>query len=228
MIRLATEADAQAIAEIFNENIDERGYANGGLLRDCAEIRARSLASCGARHPTFVHIGACDEILGWCALKPLSIRPSWTNVSEIALYVKRSSRNRVVGAQLLVQLLDAARALDYTSLIALVLAKNHPSLRGLLKAGFEEVARVRDAALLHGEWIDLLCLQKEIGHQDEHAVAYCAARFRANPRVAQGTRLRRRDRKQTEGNGGEAEPVGGTDQHATLLGERGLHDNRLT
>ena len=66
----------------------------------------------------------------------------------------------MVGAQLLVQLLDAARVLNYTSLIALVLAKNHPSLRGLLKAGFEEVARVRDAALLHGEWIDL-CLQKE-------------------------------------------------------------------
>ena len=223
MIRLATEADAQAIADIFNENIDERGYANGGLLRDRAEIRARSLASCGARHPTFVHIGACNEILGWCALKPLSIRPSWTNVSEIALYVKRSSRNRVVGAQLLVHLLDAARVLNYTSLIARVLSKNHPSLRGLLKAGFEEVARVRDAALLHDEWIDLLCLQKELGHQDEHSVAYCAARFRApaidpprqptwqlisgrepahegpNPRVAQGTRLRRRDREADRG-----------------------------
>jgi L-amino acid N-acyltransferase YncA len=85
MIRIATEADAQAIADIFNENIDERGFAHCDLNRDCAEARAKSLANRDRRHPTFVHVDANKEIVGWCSLKPMSARPSWSDVSEISL-----------------------------------------------------------------------------------------------------------------------------------------------
>jgi L-amino acid N-acyltransferase YncA len=178
MIRIAAEADAQAIADIFNENIDDRAFAHSDLKRDSARARAKSLANGGQRHPTFVNVDANGEIMGWCALKPLSARPSWSDVSEISLYVKRSSRNRVAGAQLLVALLDAARVRQFRSLIAVVIAKNNPSLRGLGMAGFDEVARLREAALLHGQWLDILWLQKALDAADNESVAHYAARFR--------------------------------------------------
>ena len=190
MIRIATGADAPAIADIFNENIEERGFANGALIRDSPEERARSLAGSDARHPTFVHVDANGDILGWCALKPLSIRSSWLEVAEVALYVKRSSRNRVVGAQLLVRLLDAARAREFRSLVAMVLAKNEASQRGLGFAGFVEVARVRDAAFLHGHWVDMMWLQKDLDCEEEPSIALYAARFRIEAIPSEATAVR--------------------------------------
>jgi L-amino acid N-acyltransferase YncA len=178
MIRIATEADAQAIADIFNESIDERAFAHSDLRRDSARARAKSLANGSHRHPTFVHVNANNEIMGWCALQPLSARPSWPDVSEISLYVRSSARNRVVGAHLLVALLDAARVRKFSSLIAVVIAKNNPSLRGLGIAGFDEVARLREAAYLHGQWLDILWLQKSLDVVDGQSVAHYAARFR--------------------------------------------------
>jgi phosphinothricin acetyltransferase len=178
MIRLATEGDAPDIADIYNENREEQGFANCDLARDDAERRAASIAGSQSRHPTFVHVGNGNQVIGWSQLKPLSARPSWHAVAEIALYVTRSSRAGIVGAQLLVQLLDAARARGYGSLVAIVLARNTASLRGLSFAGFGERARLRDAAHLYGQWIDIVWVQKDLGKPDDPAIANYIRRFR--------------------------------------------------
>jgi L-amino acid N-acyltransferase YncA len=179
MIRLATHADAQAIADIYNENLDEHGFANCDLDREAAEARAKRIATGDLRHPTFVHVGPDDQILGWASLKPLSMRPTWSEVAEVALYITRASRNRVVGAQLIVQMMDAARVRKFASLIATVLSKNEASLRGLRIAGFEEVARLREAAFLYDQWIDIIWVQKDLTRPDDPITARYAARFRA-------------------------------------------------
>jgi L-amino acid N-acyltransferase YncA len=178
MMRIATAADAPAIAAILEENIDDRGFAHCEVTRAGTEARAAGLAEYDLRHPTFVHVDARGDVQGWCALKPLMARPCWSDVAEISLHVRRSSRNRVVGAQLLVQLLDAARVRDFGSLMAVVLARNTASVRGLEMAGFREVARMREAVFLYGETIDLLWLQKPLGPEREPTVAHYAARFR--------------------------------------------------
>jgi L-amino acid N-acyltransferase YncA len=180
MIRLATEGDARDIADIYNENREEQGFANCDLGRDDEETRARALASSHPRHPTFVNLGGGSQVLGWSQLKPLSARPSWHAVAEIALYVTRSSRAGLVGAQLLVQLLDAARARGYGSLVAIVLARNTASLRGLAFAGFFECARLRDAAHLYSQWIDIVWVQKDLGKPDDPSIANHIRRFRAD------------------------------------------------
>ena len=193
MIRLATETDAQAVADIFNENIDDRGFAHCELNPEPAEAWAAILSTAGPRYPTFVHVDAGGEILGWCALKPLTLRPTWPDVAEIALYVTRSSRHGVVGARLLVQLLDAARLREFRWLIAVVLERNTPSLRGLGIAGFGPVARLHEAALLYGERLDVLWLQKTLA-AEQPSIAQRAARFRGPASAGPGSNSARRAR----------------------------------
>jgi L-amino acid N-acyltransferase YncA len=179
MIRPATEGDARDIADIYNENREEQGFANCDLARDDPERRAAAIAAGDPRYPTFVHVGSGSRIAGWSQLKPLSARPSWHAVAEIALYVTRSSRASIVGAQLLIQLLDAARARGYGSLVAVVLAGNTPSLRGLSFASFAERARLRTAHL-YGQWVDVVWLQKDLGKPDDPTIANYIRRFRAD------------------------------------------------
>jgi len=169
MIRLATEADAKDIAGIYNENLEEQGFANCDLNQDTNEARAKMLSRSNDRYPTFVYLSWNNEIQGWSSLKPLSARPCWPAVAEIAVYVKRTSRNGLVALLLLKHLIDEARARGFTSLIAIVLSKNKPSLRGLSAVGFVEAARLRDAAFLHDQWLDIVWMQKDLTSPEDRA-----------------------------------------------------------
>ena len=220
MIRIATAADAPAIADIFNENIEERGFAkvapsSATAPKSGEEPRRQRRASpdiCARgrerRHPRMVRAEA--------ALHPAVV----AEVAEVALYVKRSSRNRVVGAQLLVRLLDAARAREFKSLIAMVLAKNEASQRGLGFAGFVKVARVRDAAFLHGHWVDMMWLQKDLDCEEEPSIAHYAARLRIEAVPSEATAVMNACTRRP--NGGSWPSSSSTSVSSTLVSTRSV------
>ena len=162
MIRLATPADGAAIARIYNQNLAEAGFANCDLNPATAEARAAQIATATPRFPTFVHEAPDGTLAGWSSIKKLSARPCYPDVGEIAVYVDRDHRARMVGAALLVHVIDAARERAFQTLISIILAKNLASVRGAQATGFQLVATLREAAHLHGQWIDILWLARDL------------------------------------------------------------------
>jgi L-amino acid N-acyltransferase YncA len=161
MIRLATPTDGAAIARIYNQNLTEAGFANCDLNPATAEARACQIATSVPRFPTFVH-EQDGTIAGWSSIKKLSARPCYPDVGEIAVYVDRDHRAKLVGAALLVHVIDAARERGFQTLISIILSKNLASLRGAQATGFQLVATLREAAHLHGQWIDVLWLARDL------------------------------------------------------------------
>ncbi|WP_437638731.1 GNAT family N-acetyltransferase [Sorangium sp. So ce854] len=177
MIRQASADDAAAIARIYNQNLDEQGFANCDLTPQTTEHRLKAMREGGERYPTFVSTSDDGRVLGWSSLKRWSTRPHVADVAEIAVYVDRSRRGNVVGAQLLCHLLGAARQRGFRSLVSIVLGRNVTSLRGVLAAGFAEVARLREAASLRGQWVDIVWLEKDLTVPDSAGLARHMARF---------------------------------------------------
>lgn len=178
MIRLATPADGAAIARIYNQNLAEAGFANCDLNLATAEARAAQLESSDPRFPTFVYERRDGTIAGWANIKKLSARPHYPDIAEIAVYVDSDSRANVVGATLLVHLIDAARKRGFQTLIAIILSKNAASVRGAQAAGFQPVVTLREAAHLHGQWIDVLWLARDLNRATDARTERYMDRFR--------------------------------------------------
>src|SRR5262245_53690711 len=92
--RLATPADAAAIADIYNQGIADRGATFETRPRTPAEI-ADKLQDAGP-YPTLV---AEDEgrILGWAALSGYRPRECYAGIAEFSIYLDRAARGRGVG-----------------------------------------------------------------------------------------------------------------------------------
>jgi phosphinothricin acetyltransferase len=158
MIRLARTEDAAAIAGIYNENLSESGFANSDLEPDSAERRAYYLAQAEARHPTYVY-DIDGRVDGWAGLKQFSARPAFSTIGEIAIYITKHYRNRLVAAALLDRLVADAPSLGYKHLLAIVLHPNSASMRGVQAVGFRPVACLKRAVHIHNQWIDIHWLE---------------------------------------------------------------------
>jgi L-amino acid N-acyltransferase YncA len=158
MVRLARTDDAAAIAGIYNENLAEGGFANSDLDPDSTERRSHYLAHAEERHPTYVyHIDG--RIDGWACLKQFSARPVFSTIGEIAIYITKRYRNRLIAAALLDRMVADAPALGYKHLLAIVLHPNSASMRGLQAVGFRPVACLKKSVYIHNQWVDIHWLE---------------------------------------------------------------------
>ena len=158
-IRLATDADAPAIAAIYNQGIVERGATFETTLRQPADIVAR--LDDPARFPMLV---ADDEgvVLGWASLSTYRPRACYAGIAEFSIYLDRAARGRGLGRRLLEALIDAARDRGYTKLVSRIFPFNTAS-RALCRAcGFREVGVYEKHGQLDGQWLDVVIVERLI------------------------------------------------------------------
>ena len=167
MIRPATIEDADILAHIYNQTVTEQAYANCDLVPVTPESRAAYLTASGPRYPTFIHVSDEGRTMGFGSLKKWSARPNCPTVAEIAVYVELTARGGVVGGELGAHLISVARELDFTTLIAIIIARNETSIRGSQRLGFREVVRLREVAWVRDDWVDLVWLQKDLADMEE-------------------------------------------------------------
>jgi len=165
-LRIARVEDAPAVSRIYNETVIEGCYANCDIDPVSVELYRPEIAAADGRHRYYVFEDAAGEIRAWSAIKKWSARPHCDSITEVAVYVDRQARNRVIGGALLYHLVVEATALGYAGMIAIVLAKNVASIRGLQAGGFEEIARFHEVARHRDEWIDIVWLFKSLLQPD--------------------------------------------------------------
>src|SRR3954465_16037946 len=103
-IRSAREADAAAIAEIYNEGIED-GQAT-------FETRPHGGAdftdAMGEGAPPFLVAEDQGRLVGWARLGPYSSRACYDGVAEASVYIRRAARGRGLGRLLMQALADEA------------------------------------------------------------------------------------------------------------------------
>ena len=133
-IRNATVHDAAAIAEIYNQGIEDRVATYETELRS-AEDQQAWLRAIAGRYPAVV-AEIDGEIVGWAGAGPYRARECYRGIGEFSMYVRRDWRGRGVGNLLLGALISEAERLRFWKLLARIFPFNEASRALCRKHGF--------------------------------------------------------------------------------------------
>lgn len=157
-LRPAAAADAEPIAAIYNEGIEDR-LATFETRPRC-EDDAR--AWLGERLP-FVVTERDGRVVGFARLSAYSDRCVYAGVGEHGVYVARGARGLGLGRRLLDALADAAEAAGYYKLTSRIFADNDASRAVHRAAGFDEVGVQRRHGRLDRRWKDCVVVERLLG-----------------------------------------------------------------
>ncbi len=157
-LRRAEPNDADAIATIYNQGIEDR-LATLETETRSAEERRRWLAARGPRHPVIV-AELRGRVVGWGSLNSFNPRPAYDHVADLSVYVGRDWRGRGVGHRLLEALIARARELGYHKLVLAAFPFNAAGVTLYRRLGFAEVGVYREQGQLDGKWVDVVVMER--------------------------------------------------------------------
>jgi phosphinothricin acetyltransferase len=159
-VRNATLHDAAAIAEIYNQGIEDRVATYETELRS-AEQQQAWLQAIADRYPAVV-ADIDGEIVGWAGAGPYRARECYRGIGEFSMYVHRDWRGRGLGDLLLAALISEAERLGLWKLLARIFPFNKASRALCQKHCFREVGVYEKHARLDGRWLDAVIVERLI------------------------------------------------------------------
>jgi arsenate reductase len=155
--RSGTVADAEAVARIYNQAIEDRG-AN-------FETHPRAAAEVGVWFEgtlPFIVIEDDGRAVAFATSFQWRQHERFKGIAELAVYVAREARGRGAGRLALEELALACERAGFWKLLGGVFAGNTASRRLLRAAGFREVGTYEKQARLEGAWVDVVMFEKLI------------------------------------------------------------------
>jgi L-amino acid N-acyltransferase YncA len=107
-----------------------------------------------------------DEVVGWAAVSPVSDRCVYGGVVENSIYVGEAARGQGLGQRLLEELIASTEAVGIWTIQTGIFPENEGSVRLHERVGFEVVGRRKRLGKLHGEWRDVLLLERRSPNVD--------------------------------------------------------------
>lgn len=101
-----------------------------------------------------------SEIIGWCAIKPVSKRDCFKGVGEISIYLDNEYQGKSLGSVLLKKLIVDSEEHGFWTLQANIFPENEASVKFHQKFGFRTVGVRKKLGKLNGEWKDVVMLEK--------------------------------------------------------------------
>ena len=160
-VRLAIGPDAAAIADIYNQGIEERIATFETALRSAQDVEAQ-LAEKGNRYPTVV-VEVDGRIVAWASAGAYRARPPYAGVAEHSVYVARHARGAGAGRAALDALAREYEARGFWKLVSRIFPENTASLALHERAGFRVVGVYRRHGQLDGQWRDCIIVEKLLG-----------------------------------------------------------------
>lgn len=153
--RAAVPADAEAIARIYNEGIQDRVATFETRFRSATDVQAWF----DGVHPVVVAEDG-GRVLAFASTSTYRPRDCYAGIAEFSVYVAREARGRGAGRVAMEALIEAAERAGYWKLVSRVFPHNTASLRLLSSVGFREVGRYEKHAKLDGEWLDVVIVER--------------------------------------------------------------------
>ena len=156
--RKATPTDADAIARIYNEGIEDR-IATFETRPRSAEDVARWFDGV---HPVVV-VEDGGRIVGFASTSPYRPRECYAKIAEFSVYVARDYRGRGVGRLALEGLIQEAAAAGLRKLVSRIFPENVASRAACRSVGFREVGIYKAHGELEGVWKDCVIVERVVG-----------------------------------------------------------------
>jgi len=165
-IRPATVADAEAVRDIYNYEV-EHSTATFDLVPRTLDAQQRWLIERTGVFAAIVAVAAAgdevgSEVVGFASLSPYKERAAYRTTVEDSIYVRRDQHGRGVGRLLLTRLVSLAQESGFHSVMARIEASGTAS-RGLHAAcGFELVGIEREVGRKFNRWLSVAVMQRMI------------------------------------------------------------------
>jgi|GEM_PF-2221157 len=156
-IRAATEADAETIADIYNESIRAEDSTMIDQPIDGEEILGH-MRMFSAKEGYFV-MEQGEYMVGWGVIKRFGKGPAYEYTGETSIFLRRSETGKGYGTKLKSYVLDQCKAFGYHHLTARVWASNSVSIEYNKRFGYEVVGIQKEIGFMRGEWQDIALLQ---------------------------------------------------------------------
>jgi phosphinothricin acetyltransferase len=156
--RLAASSDAEAIARIYNQGIEDRVATFETRLRTAEDVRGWF----DGHHP-IIAVETEGHLVAFASTSTYRARECYAGIAEFSVYVAREARGRGAGRLAMEALIQAAEGAGFWKLVSRVFAENAAS-RALLRAvGFREVGVYHRHAKLEGAWRDVVIVERLLG-----------------------------------------------------------------
>jgi phosphinothricin acetyltransferase len=153
--RNATPIDAESIARIYNQGIDERIATFETRARSIDDVRAWF----DGVHPIVV-VEREDAIVAFASTSSYRSRACYDGVAEFSVYVDRSARRAGAGRYAMEALMEEAMRTGFWKLVSRVFVENEASRRLLARIGFREVGVYEKHAKLDGVFRDVVIVER--------------------------------------------------------------------
>ena len=153
--RLATIADAAAIAAIYNDGIADRTATFETRPRTAADVEQWF----DGVHPIVV-TEESDRAIAFAASSTYRPRECYRGIAEFSVYVARTARRRGAGRAALLGLMEACIAAGYWKLLSRIFPENTASRTLLRELGFREVGVYEKHGQLDGVWKDVVIVER--------------------------------------------------------------------
>lgn len=155
--RTARLTDAETIARIYNEGIEERIATFETIPRTAGDIQSWF----DDTHPVVV-VEVDGVVVAFANSSAYSSRECYAGVAEFSVYTAGDARGRGAGTLAMRSLISAAERASFWKLVSRVFVENEPSRRLLLSLGFREVGIYEKHARLDGKWRDVVVVERLI------------------------------------------------------------------
>ena len=155
--RAAGCRDAEAIARIYNEGIEERIATFETRPRTAGEIQGWFDDGL-----PIVVVEVEGTVISFANASSYSPRECYSGVAEFSVYTAGGARGRGAGTLAMEALISAAEKAGFWKLTSRVFVENEPSRKLLLSLGFREVGVYERHARLDGVWRDVVVVERLI------------------------------------------------------------------
>jgi L-amino acid N-acyltransferase YncA len=152
--RLATTADAAAIAEIYNQGIAERAATFETRPRTVEDVRGWFTAA----YPIVVVVDD-GKVIAFASTSLYRTRECYSGIAEFSVYVARAKRRRGVGRLAMQALLQEAQRCGFWKLLSRIFVENTASRALMRDLGFREVGVYHKHGKLDGQWRDVVIVE---------------------------------------------------------------------
>ena len=154
-MRIATPADALALATIYNQGIEDRVATFETRLRTPEEVAGWF----DGIHPIVV-VEQDGQVIAFASTSTYRARECYAGIAEFSVYVHRAFRGRGAGRLALQALVQEAAQAGFWKLLCRIFVENTASRALVRSLGFREVGIYQHHARLDGVWRDVVIVEK--------------------------------------------------------------------
>lgn len=158
-IRDATPADLPGILGIYNDAVVNTTAIWNDYQVDLPNRQAWYTLRQQQGYPILVAVDEADQVLGYASFGDWRPFDGFRHTVENSVYVRDGQRGLGVGAQLLAQLVERARACGKHVVVAAIESGNAASISLHERHGFNITGQMPQVGLKFGRWLDLTFMQ---------------------------------------------------------------------